>query len=173
MRQTPQGVQQLGQALRDQAAGKTIRVVNEFGQVVLDEDGNGRVVNDTYLRGEFPPPGKSKSHRPGDTPADQLHNATAALAAAMDAAAGAFELLTKVLGDDGRPLVDVKGIDARDCKAWRDQIGRMDEEFVVWSRTFRRVHRVDQARPEPSESDGENGVAEEFDEESEELKAAE
>ena len=173
MRQTPQGVQQLGQALRDQAAGKTIRVVDEFGQVTLDEDGNERVVNDTYLRGEFPPPGKSKSHRPGDTPADRLHNATAALAAAMDAAAGAFDALTRVLGDDGRPMVEVKGIDARDCKAWRDQIGRMDEEFVVWSRTFRRVHRVDQARPEPSESDAENAVEEELEEESEELRAAE
>jgi hypothetical protein len=150
MRQTSQGIQQLGQALRDHAAGRATRVVDELGNIAVDEDGGERIVNDTYLRGEFPPPGKSKAHRPGDTPADRFHNAIAALATAMDSVAGAFEALGKVEGDDGRPLVDVKGVDSRDCKAWRDLISQMDEEFVVWSRTFRRIHGVDAARPAPS-----------------------
>lgn len=53
----------------------------------------------------------------------------------MGGIAAAFEALGKVLGDDGRPMVDVKGVDARDCKAWRELLDRMDEEFVVRSRT--------------------------------------
>ncbi|MDA9442957.1 hypothetical protein XH98_28450 [Bradyrhizobium sp. CCBAU 51745] len=150
MRQTPQGVQQLAQALRDHAAGRPIRAVDELGVVALNQDGSERIVNDTYLRGEFPPPGKSKSQRPGDTPADRFHNSTAVLAAAMDAVAAAFEALGNVVSDDGRPMVDVKGVDARDCKAWRDLLDRMDEEFVVWSRTFRRVHGVDSTPPTPA-----------------------
>ncbi len=153
MRQTPHGVQQLGQALRDHAAGRPIRVVDEDGLVAVDEEGAEKVVNDTYLRGEFPPPGKSKSHRPGDTPADRFHNAKVTLATAMDGVSAAFEALGKVVGDDGRPMVDVKGVDGRDCKAWRDLIGAMDEEFIVWARTFRRVLGVQAARPEPSASD--------------------
>ncbi|MET4449497.1 hypothetical protein ABIB75_007811 [Bradyrhizobium sp. GM2.2] len=157
MRQTPQGVHQLAQALRDHAAGKPIRVVDESGAVALNEDGSDRIVNDTYLRGEFPPPGKSKSQRPGDTPADRFHNATVALAKAMDGVGAAFDALGKVVGDDGRPMVEVKGVDARDCKAWRELLDRMDEEFVVWSRTFRRVHGVDTAPPTPAAADLDDG----------------
>lgn len=156
MRQTPQGVQQLGQALRDHAQGRPIRIVDETGAVVADADGADLVTNDTYLRGAFPPAGKSKSQRPGETASDRLHNATVAFADAMDAAQAAFEALQKVEGDDGRAMVDVKGVDTRDCKAWRDLIGRMDEELVVWSRTFRRVHGVEAARSEAPAPDAEN-----------------
>ncbi len=174
MRQTPQGVQQLGQALRDHAAGRAIRMVDEAGDVVVDEEGGERIVNDIYLRGEFPPPGKSKAHRSGDTPADRFHNATAALATAMDGVAAAFEALGKVAGDDGRPSVEVKGLDSRDCKAWRDLIAQMDEEFVVWSRTFRRVHGVDTARPAPAMAEAEDAEADDLaDDDEEVLHAAE
>ncbi len=127
--------------------------MDEDGLVAVDEEGNEMVVNDTYLRGEFPPPGKSKSRRIGDTPADRFHNAKVALATAMDGVSAAFEALGLVVGDDGRPMVEVKGVDARDCKAWRELIGAMDEEFIVWARTFRRVLGVRAARPEPSASD--------------------
>lgn len=128
------------------------------------------MINDTFLRGEFPPPGKSKAHRPGDTPADRLHNAKVGLATAMDAVTAAFETVGKVVGDDGLPLVDCTGVDGRDCRAWRDQIRDMEEEFVVWSRTFRRVNGVGAGRgqeaqgvrDEPSE-DGQDALYEERD----------
>ena len=170
MRQDLKGVRQLGQALLDHAAGRPIRIVDEEGAPVLDAEGAEKVINDTFLRGEFPPPGKSKAHRPGDTPGDRLHNAKVGLATAMEAVAAAFEAVSKVVGDDGLPLVDATGVDGRDCRAWRDQIRDMEEEFVVWSRTFRRVNGVDTGRgheaptvrDEPDE-DGQDAVYEERD----------
>jgi hypothetical protein len=175
MRQTPQGVHQLGQALRDFGECRPIRVVDETGALVLDEEGSERIVNDIFLRGEFPPPGKAKSQRPGDTPADRFHNAKVALASTMDAVSAAFDALGKVAGDDGRPLVDVKGVDARDCKAWRELIRGMDEEFVVWSRTFRRIHGVESVRPQPlsTNADAGNDQGEDFSEWEDAREAAE
>jgi Caspase domain len=87
--------------------------------------------------------------RPGDTPIDRYLNAVGTLAAAMDRLAGAFDELGKVLGDDGRQMVDVKGVDTRDCIAWRELIGRIDEELVVWSRVYRRVNGVEAGRRGP------------------------
>lgn len=152
MRQSPHGIRQLGQALRDHAEGRVIRMVDEDGNVAVDKDGTDRIVSDTFLRQEFPPAGKSKAHRPGDTPTDRYLNSVAALATAMDDVAVAFDSLSKAPSDDGRPMVELKGVATRDCSAWRELLGRMDEEFVVWSRTFRRVNGVDAVRhaPEPS-----------------------
>ena len=70
-------------------------------------------------------------------------------------------------------MVDVKGVDARDCKAWRELIGSMDEEFVVWSRTFRRVHGVEDARPQPPSDDADDDQDEDFGEPDEVCEAAE
>jgi hypothetical protein len=162
MRQTPQGVRQLGQALYDHAAGRPIRAVAEDGTLAIDEDGKEQIVNDTLLRGEFPSPGKSKAPRPGDTPTDRYLNAVGVLAAALDRVAAAFDSLGKVLGDDGRLMVDVKGVDSRNCVAWRELLGRIDEELIVWSRAYRRVNGVDAVRhglePEPPLTDDDNAA---------------
>lgn len=140
MRQTPQGVFQLGQALRDFAADRPIRAVNEAGEIKLLEDGSGdQSVNDIYLRGEFPPPGKARSARPGATPLERYQNRLSALSVAIDAVEQAFDELGSELGDDGRPIVESRGVDPRTAKAWRDLLGRIDEELVVWSRTFKRA----------------------------------
>lgn len=155
MRQTPQGLYQLAQALRDHEAGGPIRIVDEDGNSSVDEDGVSQHVNDTYLRGEFPPPGKSKSHRLGNTPADHFHNATQALADTFDGVEKAFRVLQEVVGDDGRPMVEVKGLPTRDCHVWRDLCREMDEEFVIWSRIFQRVNGVKTARPTPPEQSDE------------------
>ncbi|WP_299822657.1 hypothetical protein [uncultured Jannaschia sp.] len=153
MRQTPQGLHQLAQALRDYEAGVAIRMVDEDGRLAVDEENGDKPLNDTYLRCEFPPPGKSKAHRLGDSPADHFHNATQALAKAFEEVEKAFRALQEVEGDDGRPLVEVKGVPLRDCQAWRDLCREMDEEFVVWSRTFQRVNGVKAARSQPEEDD--------------------
>jgi hypothetical protein len=140
MRQTPQGVHQLGQALRDFAEDRPIRAVNETGEIKRLDDGSGdQAVNDIYLRGEFPPPGKARSARPGDTPLDRYQNRLNALSLAMDAVERAFVELGDEAGDDGRPVVDSRGVDHRSCAAWRELIGRIDDELVVWGRTFKRA----------------------------------
>lgn len=162
MRQTPQGVHQLSQALRDFAADQPIRAVDEDGKVKALQDGSGdQMVNDIYLRGEFPPPGKARSARPGDTPSDHYHNRLNALSQAMDAVERAFVELGEVTGDDGRPLVDARGVDQRSCAAWRDLLGRVDEELIVWSRTFKRAYGSATAAAPHEDVDGEE--AEPFD----------
>lgn len=140
MRQTPQGVYQLGQALRDFAEDRPIRAVDDTGEIKKLEDGSGeQTVNDIYLRGEFPPPGKARSARPGDTPLDRYQNRLNTLSLAMDAVERAFAELGDEVGDDGRPIVESRGVDHRSCAAWRELIGRIDDELVVWGRTFKRT----------------------------------
>jgi hypothetical protein len=54
-----------------------------------------------------------------------------ALATALQAFEQAFDGLAQVVGHDGRPLVDSRGVDYL--------LSRIDEEMLVWRRTFRRV----------------------------------
>jgi hypothetical protein len=141
MRRSIQGVHQLGQALVDFNEQRPIRAVNEDGQVKVLDDGTGDLmVNDIYLRGEFPPPGRARAPRPGDTPVDRYHNRLGALGAAVEALDRAFVDVAAVVGDDGRPLVETRGADPRSCSAWREQLDKIDEELIVWSRTFKRVY---------------------------------
>lgn len=141
MRQSPQGIYQLGQALHDFVDGIPIRAVDEEGGIRLLADGEGvMALNDVFLRGEFPPPGKSKARRPGDTAIDRYENAVGEFADAIARVQQAFEALCGVGGDDGRPMVDVKGVDQRAVSAWREILSNIDEELVVWSRTHKRVN---------------------------------
>lgn len=176
MRRTLGGVLQLGQALKDFTEDRSIRAVDEDGVVKRhDSDGSEQMVNDVYLRGEFPAPGKARAPRPGDTPDDRYRGRLSTLAGAVEAMEKAFADLTKVTGDDGRSLVDARGVDPRDCTAWRDVLRTVDEELVVWSRTFRRVYGAD-VPPARDTADGYDAgdMAEdaEDDEETEETTAA-
>lgn len=141
MRRSVSGVHQLGQALRDFENDTTLRAVDEEGHVKLLADGSTpQTVNDIYLRNEFPPPGRAKAARPGDMPADRYHNALAELGTAFDHLDQAFRGLTKVVGDDGQPFVDGQGVEPRLTETWRELLGRVDEEMVVWARTFRKAY---------------------------------
>lgn len=141
MRRSIQGVHQLAQALRDFASETPIRAVDEDGQLKHSSDGSPDLaVNDIYLRNEFPPPGKAKAARPGDTPTDRYNNALSALGAALQALDSTFTVLTKVVGNDGQPLVESKGVEPRLTEAWRDTLGRIDEEMLIWARTFRKAY---------------------------------
>jgi hypothetical protein len=140
MRLTRQGVYQLGQALTDFAAGVPIRFVDENGKTQPQEDGTGdKQVNDIILRGEYPPPGKSKTKRPGDTPIDHFENRIGDFSSAMDAVEKAFRAIGEVNGDDGRPLVETRGVDHRSAEVWRTLIRTMDDDLLVWSRSFKRA----------------------------------
>jgi hypothetical protein len=143
MRQTPQGIHQLAQALRDFAAGRSIRAVDENGKIKLLSDmSREQVVTDNFLREEYPPAGKARSPRPGDTPSDRFSNRVSEFADAMEKLELAFRAVAAVTGDDGRPLVDASGVDRKLCNIWRDQLGRIDEELVVWGRAFQRYYSV-------------------------------
>jgi len=141
MRQTPQGVRQLAQALSDFAAGRSIRAVDEDGLIRQLSDKSGeQMVTDNFLRAEYPPAGKARARRPGDTPTDQFNNCVSELANAMEHLERAFRAVAAVNGDDGRPLVDTSGIDRKLCNVWREQLGHIDEELVVWGRAFQRYY---------------------------------
>jgi hypothetical protein len=141
MRRSLHGVHQLGQALRDYEQETPLRAVDEAGEVKRLADGSAdQTVSDIYLRNEFPPPGKAKAARPGDTPIDRYHNALNALGAALLEVDQTFGALTQVAGDDGQPVVDSQGVEPRLTDSWRDLLSRLDEEMVVWARTFRKAH---------------------------------
>jgi len=144
MRRTVQGVRQLGQALSDFANGRTIRAVDDEGRNRKLDDGVGDLmVNDIYLRSEYPPPGKARAPRPGDTPIDRYHNRVSGFSRAVEELEQSFSAIEGATGDDGRPLVDTRGVDPRTCAAWRDVLRKIDEELVVWGRTFRRAFGTD------------------------------
>jgi hypothetical protein len=140
MRRTVHGVYQLGQALRDFAEGQPIRAVDEEGQPKNRDDNSVPImVSDVYLRAEFPPPGKVKASVSGDTPTDRYRNHLVALNGTLGALDQAFRDMSAVVGDDGRPLVESRGVDPRTCSEWRELLREIDEELVVWSRTFRKA----------------------------------
>jgi hypothetical protein len=144
MRRTVRGVHQLAQAVRDFADERQIRAVDQDGRVRKLDDGSGDLmINDIYLRSEFPPPGKAGAPRPGDTPVDRYHNRVVFFSKALEELEQSFVAIEEVTGDDGRPLVDARGVDPRTCTAWRDVLRKIDEELVVWGRTFRRAFGTD------------------------------
>jgi hypothetical protein len=140
MRRSQQGIYQLGQALSDFASDTPIRAVEEDGSTKMNKDGTDAMVNDIFLREEFPPAGKKRAHRPGNTPQDHYQNRLGAFTVAMEELRKAFVELSSVSGDDGRPLVESQGVDHRDCATWRDSLAEIDEELVIWGRTFRRAY---------------------------------
>jgi hypothetical protein len=129
------------------------------------------MINDVYLRGEFPPPGKARAPRPGDTPEDLYQNAIGAFTNAMEQLEQAFNAIGQVLGHDGRPLVEDRGVDARLCASWRETLTHIDDELVFWGRRFKQVYGIktdapartrlvnDQEEEPDSDNDWEDGEA--------------
>ena len=143
MRQTPQGVHQLAQALQDFASKRQIRAVDDDGHVKQLSDKSGeQMVNDIYLREEYPPAGKVRAPRPGDTPTDHYDNRLSELSMAVDKLAEAFDALAGVAGEDGRPLVEATGLDRKLAEIWRGRLKTIDEELLMWGRTFQRRYRA-------------------------------
>lgn len=149
MRRTPEGVLQLGQALRDYAADEPMRAVDENGETkTLANSSSPQLVSDGYLRREFPPSGKAKAAAPGETPTDKYNAAVEELSKAFDELERKFVALGKVRGDDDQPIVDSRGVELRLAEPWRDLLGRIDEEVVIWSRAYRKTYG---AVPTPSD----------------------
>jgi hypothetical protein len=139
LRRTAQGIHQLAQSLRDFGDNRNIRAVNEDGSVRrLADDSGDQVVSDVFLREEYPPPGKGRAKRTGDTPTEQLHNRMVDFGQVMDRLTEAFAAIGKVAGDDGNPLVEYDGADPLSCAAWRQVLQEIDDELTIWGRTFRK-----------------------------------
>ena len=157
MRSSLQGVHQLGCAVRDFRDGTPIRAVDEAGNVKkLADDRGDQPINDIYLRNEFPPPGKAKkAPDPGHTPRDRYAASQSEFEAALSGLMDAFEVMLGVSGDDGTPLADSMGAEPQLIDRWRDELKRIDEELIVWSRTYRKAFGTKPIR---------NGEAEELQE---------
>lgn len=142
MRRTPQGIHQLGQALQDFSDKTPIRAVDEYGKIKPLNDGSGdRTISDIYLRDEFPPPGKArKAADPGDTPTDRFAVAKQEFEAALDRLNDAFKALLAIRDDDDRPMAEVRGAEPDLTDRWRMDLKRMDEEMLIWARTYRKVY---------------------------------
>lgn len=159
MRRRPQGIRQLGQALRDYAAGASIRAVDEDGGVRMLDDGSAaQVLSDVWLRNEFPPAGKAKAARPGDSPTDRYDRALEALGGAMQELSRCFGALAAVAGDDGQPLVEKRGVESRLTDPWRDDLRAIDEDLLVWSRAYRRRYGQTRSVPIGMADDGDDEV---------------
>lgn len=152
MRRKPQGIRQLGQALDDFAEGVDIRAVGEDGVVRKLDDGSAdQVLSDVWLRNEYPPAGKAKAAKPGDSPTDRYDRAVEALGGAMEELSRSFVALAGVVGEDGQPLVERRGVEVRLTEPWRKTLRSVDEELLLWTRAYRKRHG--QGRPAPLATD--------------------
>lgn len=153
MRSSLQGVHQLAQAIEDFSDGVSIRAVDETGTIKrLPNDRGDQPINDIYLRHEFPPPGKAKKAAdPGHTPRDRYIAAQGRFETALAGLTEAFEAMLGVLGDDGTPLADSMGTDPQLIGPWRDELQRIDEELIIWGRTYRKAFGTKPIRNETVE----------------------
>lgn len=140
MRRSVEGVRQLAQALHDHEAGNAIRAVDGDGEPRVRPDGSELLVTDIFLRNEFPPAGRVKPPKPGDTPTDRYDAALSRLSDAFGELQIAAAELREVRGGDDQPVVDSRGVDIQVADAWRGSIGEISDELVVWSHTYRRNH---------------------------------
>src|SRR5262249_43501780 len=136
MRRTVQGVHQLVQALKDFAGSQLIRAVDENGAIKKKADGAGElIVNDSYLRQEFPAPGKARARSGGTMPTEQLKDRVSEMGEALDKLDAAFKALYTVIGNDGGPLVEVDGVEASFCTNSRQLLAKIGDELNFWGRT--------------------------------------
>lgn len=134
MRTTVHGVYQLRQALVDFAANRPrIRLVDESGEVAVNDAGRDIVATDVALRTAFPRAGEGPAHNPAPTtPAEVLGNALNVLAAAIQSVEDAVKKVEAVQSDDGTPAIDSLGADKGDCDTWRSILLDALEKLPLW-----------------------------------------
>jgi hypothetical protein len=133
MRTSEWGVRQLGQAVVDHAAERSIRAVGADGVPVVLDDGEGdQVVTDNWLRRTFPPPGRPVAPAAPETAHEKYLDAMAKLGDAMDGVGRAVRRFTTVEGVDGRPLVSTEGVDPSHADAWLEDLMKLLQLVPVW-----------------------------------------
>lgn len=175
MRRSPHGILQLGQVLQDFEHSTHLKAVDETGAVKRLPDNSGDLLlNDVYLRNEFPPPGKAKLSGFGDTPVHRYEQAVHSLGKAIHEMDNMFRAVSKVLGDDGLPIVETRGVEQRLTESWADVLRNVSEEVVIWKLAYRRKYGVkpvvsalndDDEREEDEFENRDDGSGDEFPEE--------
>jgi hypothetical protein len=141
MRKSVHGAHQLAQVLRDFAADRHIRAVDENGAIKMRTDGNGeQIISDVYLRLQFPPAGKVKVTSAGTTPGELLKARLAELSDAMDRMEEAFRRVGEVQGNDANALVESAGVDPAFCEIRRESLRKIGDELGFWERIYRKRH---------------------------------
>lgn len=157
MRSSPRGIEQLRQALNDYGSGRTIRMVDEQGQVMGSSDGHGdAVVRDSELRRLYAPPGQPSPTPAPESPGELLANALAELGTAVGKLDEAVRTVESVRTEDGRPAIISFGADHGDCQAWEGVLFRVLQQLPVWAQAHHHYVGV--------ESTGDELDLDEFDE---------
>jgi hypothetical protein len=168
MRRSPQGIRQLGQALIDFGKGP-IRRVDSKGQVQCSPEGATLYANDIYLRNEYPANGKARTPLTDDSPEDHLQAKVFELGESLELLWSKFQAVQEVQGCDGLSLVEDFGVSSDLCLAWQDKLREIEQELVIWDRTFRRKHgRRATSRVIEIEADDDDGYEKSDDQEEEE-----
>jgi hypothetical protein len=132
MRRTPGGVHQLARALRDNAAGHRVLLVDENGQPELDGT-RTRIVLDKDLRARFPHGSKApRPTGPADTSAKKLKGKIADLSEAIGKLTEALNEVSKVSGDRGGSLVEEEGIASTYATAWISDLEEAKNRLMRW-----------------------------------------
>jgi hypothetical protein len=135
MRRTKRGVRQLGEVLREHAAGKkSFRAIDANGNDVIGEDpSRPLLLNDAYLRAEYPDPGKVPPPRSsGDQPRDIYNQRIHDLQTAIERLDVARDQVKACREHTGTLLAEKYGIDYRACKKWLDVIHSVAKDLAVW-----------------------------------------
>ena len=82
--------------------------------------------------------GKSAGPSPGRYPGGTPSQRVGAFSQGGGTVGRDLRAIGLVVGDDGRPPVESRGVDSRECSAWRDVLSKIDEELIIWASTFRR-----------------------------------
>lgn len=168
MRRRIQGVRQLAQILRDFDSERHLRAVDEFGNFKKREDGSGdQIINDIYLREEFPPAGKLRARSLGLTPAEVMKDRLADFSEAMEKLDSVFRSVAEVKGNDGSPLVEVDGVETQSCIVWRKVLTQIEDEISFWGRRYRQKHGTGSmfsSSPHPKSGDEDDAVSDDVSE---------
>ncbi|HEX8520899.1 MAG TPA: hypothetical protein VF669_01500, partial [Tepidisphaeraceae bacterium] len=92
-------------------------------------------LTDSYLRGEYPDPGKVRPPKSsGDQPRDIYHQRVHDLQAAFERLEVARDQVKACHEHDGSLLAEKYGIDYRACKKWLDLIHSVAKDLAIWEK---------------------------------------
>lgn len=137
MRQTKRGVRQLGEVLRDYAAGKKqFRAVDAAGNDVFGDKADQPLqLSDSFLRQEYPDPGTVATPKPsGDQPRDIFAQRVHDLQTAIERLQVARDQVRACHEHDGTPLAEKIGVDYRACEKWLGVINDVAKDLAVWEK---------------------------------------
>lgn len=132
MRGSVQGVRQLGRAIEDVTEGRRVRAVDVAGDVLVTEEGKEQTVNDVWLRTTYHRGGNVPAPAAQDTVHEQFQGALNTFSTAMNELVAAAKKLVSIEGLDGRPLIDIEGVDPADTEVWLEDLTQISQAVKQW-----------------------------------------